>query len=403
MIEAPLADVLEWLFRTRPPAHVEAKARLLVLDTLGCAIAGRRHAEVAAFGKQLEATDPGSASSSAALFAAAACWDEACEGLARAHGRPGIAALAACSALATRHGFSCGKVIEAYVTGYEIGGRLGEAMRIAPGMHVDATWPSFGAAAAVVRLLGGTPAQALTAIRIAACQLPQSLYLPITAGANARNTYLGHAAQLGMLAASAALGGIVAPAGALQGTALAAKGEWLILEGYLKPYAAVRHVHYGAAAAQALRPEIGGRLQDIRGIELSVYKEALTYCGNRAPKTAIQAQFSLSYGVACMLATGRLAPESYDAESLQREDIRVLEALIETTEREDLSIAGQRGATLSVELRGEILFHAVECIPGDPDQPMSREAVLAKFASYSGRDGRALLEAPETQAWKPDF
>jgi 2-methylcitrate dehydratase PrpD len=387
-IEAPLAEALEWLFRARLPVAVETKARELVLDTLGCVLAARRHPEVAAFDRQLEAADPGSASSAAAQFAISACWDEACEGLARAHGRPGIAVLAACGALARAKSLSLQQVIEAYVTGYEVGGRLGEAMRIAPGMHVDGTWPSLGVAAAVVRLLGGNAAQALAAVRIAACQLPNSLYLPVTAGANARNTYLAHAAQLGMLAAYAALGGIVAPVGALPEGTLASANEWLILEAYLKPYAAVRHVHYGAAAAQALLPEVGGRLKEIRGIELSVYKEALTYCSNRAPRTAIQAQFSLTYGVACMLATGELGADSY---SMGNPGIQELEKKIILFE--DATLAG-RGATLTIRIGIDILTKKVEQVVGDPSLPMSREEILAKFSRYAGRDGTAILEAP---------
>jgi 2-methylcitrate dehydratase PrpD len=292
--------------------------------------------------------------------------------------------------------YSLDEVLAAYITGYEVGGRMGESLRIAPGMHVDGAWPCFGVAAAAVRLLGGDAAQALTAIRIAACQMPYSLYLPVAAGANARNTYLSHSAQLGLLAASAAIGGVCAPSGAVEelrsralagappGPPLAPPGEWLILETYLKPYAAVRHVHYGAAAAQALRADIGARLKDIRRIELSTYAEALAYCGNRAPGSAIQAQFSLSYGIACMLATGELVPDSYAAATLAREDIRVLEALVELSEREDLTITGQRGASLSIELRGETLVFAVEDVPGDPGQPMSRIEILLKFARYSG-------------------
>jgi 2-methylcitrate dehydratase PrpD len=396
MIDAPLAEALEWLFRARAPAAVETKAREVMLDTFGCVFAARRHPEVTALGKALDSADPGSASSAAACFAAAACWDEACEGLARAHGRPGLAVLAACGALARIHPYSFEEVLRAYLTGYEVGGRMGESLRIAPGMHVDGAWPAFGVAAAVVKLRGGSAAQALAAVRIAACQMPCALYLPVARGTNARNTYLAHSAQLGMLAASAALGGITAPAGALEelrtralagappGSPVAPPGEWLIAEAYLKPYAAVRHVHYGAAAAQALREDIGDRLKEIRAIELSTYSEALAYCGNRAPKSAIQAQFSLSYGVACMLATGELAPGSYTAETLAREDIRILEALVEISEREDLTITGQRGATLSVELRGEVRTLAVESVAGDPDQPMTREAILVKFARYSG-------------------
>jgi 2-methylcitrate dehydratase PrpD len=240
----------------------------------------------------------------------------------------------------------------------------------------------------VVRLLGGNAAQALAAVRIAACQIPHSLYLPVAAGANARNTYLAHAAQLGMLAAYAALGGIVAPAGALPEGTLAPVNQWLILEAYLKPYAAVRHVHYGAAAAQALLPEVGGRLKEIRGIELSVYKEALTYCGNRAPRTAIQAQFSLTYGVACMLATGELGAESY---SMGDPGIQELEKKIVLSE--DATLAG-RGATLTIRIGDDILKKKIEQVAGDPSLPMSREEILAKFARYAGRDGRAILEAP---------
>lgn len=408
-IEAPLADALEWLFRTRAPAAVETKAREVMLDTFGCALAARRHPEVAAYGKALEAADPGSVSSAASFFAAAACWDEACEGLARAHGRPGLAVLAACSALTRVKPHTVQEVLAAYLVGYEVGGRMGESLRIAPGMHVDGAWPAFGVAAAVVKLLGGSAAQALAAIRIAACQMPYSLYLPIAAGATARNVYPSHASQLGMLAASAALGGIAAPLGALEelrsralaaaprGAPLAPPGEWLIAEAYLKPYAAVRHVHYGAAAAIALRPKLAGRLNDISRIRLATYAEALTYCGNRAPRSAIQAQFSLSYGLACALATGDLDPGSYDRKTMENKVIRSLEEKVELSEDERLTRAGKRGAALVIELDGRKFEHAVDRVTGDPSMPMTRAELLAKFARYSGLApelGKEFLEAP---------
>ena len=136
-IEAPLADALEWLFRTRAPAAVLTKAREVMLDTYGCVLAARRHPEVAAFESALQAADPGSVSSAAAAFSAAACWDEACEGLARAHGRPGLTVLGACHALAKSRSLSLDEVLAAYLTGYEVGARLGESMRIGPGRHGD--------------------------------------------------------------------------------------------------------------------------------------------------------------------------------------------------------------------------------------------------------------------------
>jgi len=404
-MEASLADVLAWLFRTPAPAQVDSKARLLVLDTLGCVTAARRHEAVIALERSFEDADPGSISASASSFAAAACWDEACEGLARAHGRPGLTVLAACQAIAQRRSLTYGDVLAAYITGYEIGGRFGESMRVAPGMHVDGAWPTFGVAAAVVRLLGGSAAQALAAIRIAACQMPFSLYLPVAAGANARNTYLSHAAQLGMLSASSALAGISAPEGAIEelkaralkgaltAPPLAPPGEWLVLDAYLKPYASVRHAHYGVVCALALRPKLAQRLERITQIELSTYAEALAYAGNRAPRAPITAQFSLSYGTACALATGELGPDSY---GMKNEMVRNLETKIVLSE--DKALSG-RGATLTVDIDGEKLSHTVDRVTGDPSMPMTREQLLAKFASYAGRDGRSMLEAPASTPW----
>ncbi len=295
--------------------------------------------------------------------------------------------MAACAALAQTQKRTLGDWLRAVVAGYEIGGRLGEVLRIAPGMHVDAYWPGLGVAAAVVRLSGGSALQALAAVRIAACQLPHSLYLPITHGSDARNTYLAHSAQLGLLAGAAALAGIGAPKACEE--AVLPAGQWLLLEGYLKRFAAVRHVHYGAAAALALRPRVAQRLADIARIELHIYAEALTYCANRAPERPIQAQFSLSYGLARVLASGDLSPAAYSESALRDPGVRALEAkvqLIQTAE-------ARRACRLVVELEGERFEHAIDELP-----PMSREDVLAKFAAYTKLPGEAATRFLE--GWK---
>ncbi len=389
--------MLEWLWSAQPPPAVDAKARELALDTLGCVLAASAKRELQELAAQLARTDAGpvrvpgfaqsfSAAAAAALFSAAACWDEACEGLARAHGRPGVPVIAACASLGQTLGCNFGDWLRAVIAGYEIGGRLGEVLRIAPGMHVDAYWPGLGVAAAAVRLGGGSAAQALSAIRIAGCQLPHSLYLPVTHGSEARNTYLAHAAQLGLLAASAALAGITAPKSGKED--VAPSGEWLLLEGYLKRFAAVRHVHYGAAAALALRPRLAHRLRDIARIELHIYAEALAYCANRAPARPIQAQFSLSYGLARALASGDLSPDAYSDSALGDPLVRALEAKVELFENTALTRAGR----LAIELEGERLEHAVDDLPA-----MTREEVVGKFADYTKLPPAAaarLVDAP---------
>jgi 2-methylcitrate dehydratase PrpD len=279
--------------------------------------------------------------------------------------------------------FTLGQIVDAVVTGYEIGGRMGEALRIRPGMHVDASWPSLGVAAAMVGLQGGNAAQALAAIEIAASQVPFSLYLPVEQGADGRNTYLGHAAWLGSFAASAALAGVSAPSGAVarfadlalarQEPRMAPKGEYLIREAYLKPFAAVRHVHYGALAALELRAECADT-RAIEAIDLAIYPEAVTYCANRAPRSPIQAQFSLSFGLAAALRFGALDAPVYRSPQFEDAELRRLESLVRMRADEALGAGGARAATLSLRTGNRCLTKRVDGVPA-----VTREECRAKF------------------------
>jgi 2-methylcitrate dehydratase PrpD len=394
MTAHPLAAIVARAASPAPP-EVSARARLLTLDTIGCLIAGLGHGPVVAYATALATAFPGtfrwpgapvglSPAGAATLGATAACWDEACEGLASAHGRPGLPLVPAL--LATAGAASLGELLAALTLGYEIGGRIGAAWRIRPGMHVDGGWHATGVAAGCAALAGGDP---LAAVDIALCQVPASLYLPIAQGSVARNSYPGHAALLGLMAAAAGAAGMPAPSGALRegrrvvlglddAAEIVGTDRWLITEGYLKPFAAVRHVHYGAAAALALRSEIGDPAA-ITGLSLEIYAEAVRYCGNRAPTTPIQAQFSLSFGVAAALITGDLGPDAYrllDDPALVR-----LEAMVAVVADPARTA---RGARLVATLGdGRLLAREAPSVPGDPETPMAASAVVAKFLRYA--------------------
>ncbi len=382
--------------RVAPP-EVEAKARLLLLDTVGCLLAGLHHPDVQQFGRALQFAFPGDLAwptsdialgpaGLAALGAAAACWDEACEGHSAAHGRPGLPVVPALLALSAK-GATLGGLLVALVTGYEIGVRAGEAWRIPAGWHVDGSWHSLGVAAAVARLTSG-PALIQPAIEAAACQIPASLYLPIAAGSVVRNTYPAHAVLLGMMSAAAASAGFDMPKGSLEearrrvlnahAAASAAKaGEWTILSGYLKPFAGVRHSHYAVAACLRLRERPEFSLDKITSIRLQTYAEAVQYCGNRAPRTAIQAQFSLSYAMAAALALGDLGPDAYvdidDPVITRLECSVVIES--DPTRR-------QRSATVTIEMDGKNLAEDADNVVGDPANPMTRDQAIRKFCRY---------------------
>jgi 2-methylcitrate dehydratase PrpD len=320
-------------------------------------------------------------------FAMAACWDEACEGHARAHGRPGVAALAAIWPWV--HQLNWGQLLNAFVLGYEVGARMGALLRIAPGMHVDGNWPSLGAAAAAASALQLNAQQTLTAIHIAACQLPTSLYRPIQTGDTARNTYLGHAAMLGQMAAQAAAAGISAPANAIEAHLQVAyqkpaplgwqgTDDFEILSAYFKPYAAVRHVHYGAHAALGLRPQFD--LDMLDQIDLWVYQEAVTYCGVRQPQTPLQAQFSLSFGVAAMLRWGHLNSTVYTKLEFEDDGVRRLEKKVTLHVHEEWTQKQWRRAKLRLTLLdGRVLENTCQAVMGDADMPWSEKDLKDKF------------------------
>jgi 2-methylcitrate dehydratase PrpD len=227
-----------------------------------------------------------------------------------------------------------------------------------------------------------------------------------------RNSYPAHAALLGALAGAAARAGMDAPeqgfaearriALALDAPgACAPPGEWLIGEAYLKPFAGVRHAHYAAAAALALRPRIADRLERIAAIDLATYAEALRYAGNRAPAAAIAAQFSLSWAVAAALAQGDLGPEAYTDAALRDPLLRRLASRVAL--REDPARGTTRGAALSVTLGGETVAASADSVPGDPARPMTEAETIAKFRRYAGDAAAAhavalLAAAPDAPA-----
>jgi len=400
LIEQHLQRLIERLNQPQVewPQQVKQQARWLVLDTLGCAIAGGRAPTVRAWldGQHLRA-DPfattagpapiGPSPGAAMAFAMAACWDEACEGHARAHGRPGVAALAAIWPWV--HQLNWGQLMHALVLGYEVGARMGALLRIAPGMHVDGNWPSLGGAAAAASALQLNTQQTLTAIHIAACQLPTSLYRPIQTGDTARNTYLGHAAMLGQMAAQAAAAGISAPANAIETHLQVAyqkpappgwegSDDFEILSAYFKPYAAVRHVHYGAHAALALRAQFD--LDMLEHIDLWVYQEALTYCGVRQPQTPLQAQFSLSFGVAAMLRWGHLNSTVYTSPEFEDARVHQLEKKVTIDVHDEWTQKQWRRAKLRLTLvDGRVLENTSQAVMGDADMPWREQDLKDKF------------------------
>jgi 2-methylcitrate dehydratase PrpD len=415
------SDVVDWAWDGPDSALIGRKARLLLLDSLGCALSGMRYGRTRQLAGAMAAWMPGSIrlpgrtpplslGGAAAVLATAMCWDEANDGLARAGGRPGLPAAALALAGLEAGRLTLGETVTVYALGYEVAARGGEVWRLAPGMHPDGSWHALGAAAAAARIVGGSRATAARAVRLAACQVPLAMYAPIGAGMDGRNSYACHAVLLGLAAAANGEAGLDAPGEALDEARLVVAprkeeppvytgpGRWLLAEGYLKPFAGVRHTHYGAAAALRLHPSVGYRLEAIRSIRLVTYGEAIALCGGRSPRTSVAAQHSLSWACAAALARGNLDPDSFNETALGDPRIRALESRIEIVEDPSYTAAARRAAHLTLEMSDGTLSARAEPVLGDPESPMSETEAVAKFRAFAGTSlgdaqAKALVEA----------
>src|SRR5687768_1348577 len=117
-------ETLAWLAKLDIAAEpkVLERARLLLLDTIACAVVGFAEPEPQELARTLAVSGmtgrwpgaPGLDMVPAAFAAAvAACWHEACEGLARAHGRPGLHAVPVAVSLGLARGATFGDVLKA--------------------------------------------------------------------------------------------------------------------------------------------------------------------------------------------------------------------------------------------------------------------------------------------------
>jgi len=324
------------------PEDIRAWARQCVLDYGGCTLACAAEdlttillAEMQEQGGREAATVIGASArlpaASAALVngAASHALDFDDVNLAMP-GHPSVAILPALLALAEERGASGADVLTAFVAGYELQCRVGRV--IAPGhydvlgFHATATVGSFGAAAACAHLLGLDAEQFATALGIAGTQ---AAGLKSMFGTMCKPLHAGKASYHGLLAAKLAARGFSSRTDVLecaQGFARTHSPDfnperametppngWYIRNNLFKYHAACYMVHAPIEAARKLREEHGITPDQIEGIRIRLEEACDRVCNIPAPRTGLEAKFSLRLATAMGLAgvdTGRLSTYS---------------------------------------------------------------------------------------------
>ncbi len=257
-------------------------------------------------------------------------------------GHPSAPVLCALLPLADELGSSGAEFLLAYVSGFELECKLGLAVNFhhyTKGWHPTATLGTFGAAAACAKLMRLSASETATALALAA-----SFASGIKAnfGTMTKPLHVGHAARNGLLAARLARAGLTASAERVfehehgffevfngVGTydaarALAAWGAPLdiVQPGIaIKQYPCCGSTHPAIDALLHLVRTHNLQVAGIVRIEAWIHRRRLQHTNRPAPRTALDAKFSLQYVLARAALDGCVTVPQFEGAALN--DTRV--------------------------------------------------------------------------------
>ncbi len=402
------------MVNSAPPAEARAAAARALLDTIGVTLAGSAEPAARSVQRVVEhdgggscralgttlRTSPGNAALANGTAAHALDYDDMCF-VSLAH--PSAPLVAAALAAAELVGASGRALLDAYVVGFELEGRLGRAMNprhYQRGWHCTSTLGTIGAAAAASRLLGLDVVAVGHALAIAASEASGlkenfgTMVKPLHAGLAARNGIVAALlAQAGMTASSAAIDG---PQGFLAAmdsehasldpfTAdLGARWEIVDTGITVKLYPSCAGTHPTLDALLDLKRRERFVAGDVEAIEIGVDPIVPTILIYDRPSSGLEGKFSMPFCAAAAMVDGRVGLDSFDAAHRAHPAIVALQARVSMRVDATLNASAPAltQARVTVRLRdGRVLTASADGARGYPAQPASDEELSTKFTS----------------------
>ncbi|MCQ4129034.1 MmgE/PrpD family protein [Rhodococcus erythropolis] len=223
-----------------------------------------------------------------------------------------------------------GRLLTAYIAGFEVQARLGAS--VAPGHYQAGFHPTssigiFGAATGVAHLLGLEAGEIQHAWGLAATQ---AAGLRAAFGTMGKSVQVGRAAEAGLLSAQLSAAGITAPNAAFFGPRgfAATHGQeasanlarvpfaekWYLREVLIKRHASCFGTHAAIDALLALRDDVD--LGAVREVELVVPEILRTVCAISSVTTPLEGKFSLAFTAALALVRGSCQVSDFTAGSV---------------------------------------------------------------------------------------
>ena len=425
-----------------PPA-VRERARHLILDAVGCALAARRFAfshealkpiaelagagESVVIGQSLRLPMRDAVLANGILAHGLDYDDTHSEGIVHLT----VSVFPTVLGISQKLGLSVREMLTGYVAGLEAGARLGAVAKGAfhqVGFHPTGVIGAFACALASGKLYGLDAAQLAQAQGVALSVASGSLEF-LEDGSWTKRLHPGWAGVAGIVAAAMARGGFKAPRAPYEGRfglyasylgpraaecdmsrATAKLGEtWETLNVALKPFPACHFAHAFADAAILLGNEIPD-MKNIDRITALVPAEIVkTVCepaaAKRRPASDYDAKFSLPYIIAASLARGVFGLRELEDSSLKDPEILDLAGKVGYAIDPESTFPRHYGGEVIVRMRGGRELRRREAVNrGSADRPLANEGIVAKFvsnASYGLSEKRmieirrAVLDMPE--------
>ena len=349
------------------PAAVHRRAKLILLDTVGVTLAGAARPEVVGLSARLLAGAGRGATvlasglpqadirTAALLNGIAARSVELCEGLRGLQPSPHL--LPAVLAIAEQRGLGGRAMLEAFVLGYEAGGRLSRGYTPRAFSHPNGQLSLLAAAASGARLQGLDGAGISLAMRVATTMLMTPSYNNTVAGGTTLNLPAAFGAVVGTLAPDMAASGYAAQPDAIEealGVMVGAGfdatklgddvGErWEILENYFRFYACCNPIHASLDSLAETLAVLKPKPQDVAQIDVQTFAFAAVM-RSPAPPNYFASKYSLPHAAAVLIARGGLGFADIDDSALEDPVIAGLRPLVRITE--DPAITARSTPTL---------------------------------------------------------
>lgn len=322
---------------------------------------------------------------------------------------PSVPIVAPILAAAEDHGASGARAVEAYVVGYETQVYLASVLlptHYERGWHATATFGTFGAAAAVARVLGLNAAETQHALN-AAASMPAGLKHNF--GSMTKPMHAGQAARSGLTAAYLASEGFTAAANAIDAergfvdlygdhSALVDENlprlseRWGLVEDgiQVKKFPCCYFTHPAIAAALRLRKRHHLAVENIESVTIVASQGAADALHYPNPTTGLEGKFSMHYPVAAALAHGRVDLATFDDENVGNPATQAVRERVTFDIDPDLPY-DPFDTTVRVEtIDGTVHEHQQGSPPGTPDDPLSAAELREKFAMCADRAPVAL-------------